>query len=131
MIKALAEEHQIGDELHPLSLITMYTAEKQDVTDEDLYLRGRAVQLGNTEEADIDCVNAIVNIMRTLKTEGICDMKFNYGDGQGIGAQLRGFLDQEECQRRHGIHGKVQQLLSDRPLSSEWSQIGERIRRGM
>ena len=96
MIKALAEEHQIGDELHPLSLITMYTAEKQDVTDEDLYLRGRAVQLGNTEEADIDCVSAIVNIMRTLKTEGICDMKFNYGDGQGIGAQLRGFLDQEQ-----------------------------------
>ena len=25
-----------------------------------------------------------------------CDMKFNYGDGQGIGAQLRGFLDQEQ-----------------------------------
>ena len=96
MIKALAEKHQIGDEQHPLSLITMYTAEKQGVTDEDLYLRGRAVQLGNTEEADIDCVSAIVNIMRTLKTEGICDMKFNYGDGQGIGAQLRGFLDQEQ-----------------------------------
>ena len=96
MIKALAEKHQIGDEQHPLSLITMYTAEKQGVTDEDLYLRGRAVQLGNTEEADIDCVSAIVNIMRTLKTEGICDMKFDYGDGQGIATQLRGFLDQEQ-----------------------------------
>ena len=66
----MAEKHQIGDELHPLSLITMHTSEEQDVTDEELYLRGRAVQLANALEADIGCVNAIVNIMRTLRMEG-------------------------------------------------------------
>ena len=96
MIKALAEKHQIGDELHPLSLITMHTSEEQNVSDEELYLRGRAVQLADTQEADIGCASAIVNIMRTLRTEGVCDMKFDYSDGQKIGAQLRGFLDQEE-----------------------------------
>ena len=96
MIKALAETHQTGDELHPLSLITMHTSEKQDVTDKELFLRGRAVQLGNTQGADIDCVNAIVNIMRTLKMEGICDMKFDYGDGQQIGTELQKFLDQKQ-----------------------------------
>ena len=86
----------MGDELHPLSLITMHTSEKQDVTDKELFLRGRAVQLGNTQGADIDCVNAIVNIMRTLKMEGICDMKFDYGDGQQIGTELQKFLDQKQ-----------------------------------
>ena len=87
----------MGDELHPLSLITMHTSEEQDVTDEELYLRGRAVQLANSQRADIDCVSAIVNIMKTLKTEGIHDMmKFDYSDGQEIGAQLREFLDQEQ-----------------------------------
>ena len=97
MIKSLAEKHQIGDELHPLSLITMHTSEEQDVSDEELYLRGRAVQLAKTQEAEIDCVSAIVNIMKTLKTEGIHDMmKFNYSDGQEIGAQLREFLDEEQ-----------------------------------
>ena len=93
----MAEKHQIGDELHPLSLITMHTSEEQDVSDEELYLRGRAVQLAKTQEAEIDCVSAIVNIMKTLKTEGIHDMmKFNYSDGQEIGAQLREFLDEEQ-----------------------------------
>ena len=96
MIKGLAEKHQTGDELHPLSLITMYTSEQQDVTDKELYLRGRAVQLANAQEADIGCVNAIVNIMRTLRMEGICDMKFDYGDGQKIGAELQMFLDQAQ-----------------------------------
>ena len=96
MIKGLAEKHQTGDELHPLSLITMYTSEQQDVTDKELYLRGRAVQLANAQEADIGCVNAIVNIMRTLRMEGICDMKFDYGDGQKIGAELQMFLDQTQ-----------------------------------
>ena len=96
MIKSLAEKHQIGDELHPLSLITMHTSEEQDVSDEELYLRGRAVQLAKTQEAEIDCVSAIVNIMKALKTEGILNIKFDYGDGQEIGAQLREFLDQEQ-----------------------------------
>ena len=86
----------MGDELHPLSLITMHTSEEQDVTDEELYLRGRAVQLAKSQRADIDCVSAIVNIMKALKTEGILNIKFDYGDGQEIGAQLREFLDQEQ-----------------------------------
>ena len=96
VIKALAEKHQIGDELHPLSLITMQTSEEQDVADEELYLRGRAVQLANDQEEDIGCVSAIVNIMKTLKMEGICNMKFDYGDGQQIGTELRMFLDLEQ-----------------------------------
>ena len=78
----MAEKHQKGVELHPLSLITIHTSEEQDVTDEELYLRGRAVQLATTQEADIGCVSAILNIMRSLRMEGICDMKFDYVDGQ-------------------------------------------------
>ena len=96
MIKALAEKHQTGDELHPLSLITMLTPEEQDVTDEELFLRGRALQLANTQQGDIGCVNAIVNIMRTLKLEGICNMKFDYDDGKQIGSELLMFLDQNQ-----------------------------------
>ena len=92
----MAEKHQIGDELHPLSLITMLTSEEQYATDEELYLRGRAVQLANTQEADIGCVTAIVNIMETLKMEGISDIKFDYSDGQNIGIALRKFLDQTQ-----------------------------------
>ena len=92
----MAEKHQIGDELCPLSLITMHTSKEQDVADEELYLRGRAVQIANSQRADIDCVSAIVNIMKALKTEGILNIKFDYGDGQEIGAQLREFLDQEQ-----------------------------------
>ena len=96
MIQALAEKHQTGDELHPLSLITMHTSKEQDVADEELYLRGRAVQLANSQKGDIDCVSAIVKIMKTLKTEGMSNIKFDYGDGRDIGAQLREFLDQEQ-----------------------------------
>ena len=97
MIVALAEKHQTGDELHPLSLITMHTSEAQDVTDEELYLRGRAVQLANNQEADVGCVSSIVSIMKTLRMEGICNMKFDYGDGQKIGTELHTFLDQEQA----------------------------------
>ena len=92
----MAEKHQTGDELHPLSLITMHTPKEQDVADKELYLRGRAVQLANSQKGDIDCVSAIVKIMKTLKTEGMSNIKFDYGDGREIGAQLREFLDQEQ-----------------------------------
>ena len=92
----MAEKYQIGDELHPLSLITMHTSKEQVVTDEELYLRGRAVQLASTQESGIGCVKAIVNIMRTLRMEGICNMKFDYSDGQQIGTELRMFLDQAQ-----------------------------------
>ena len=61
------------------------------MSDDEQYLRGRALQLGETfgeESAE----HAIVEIMRVLKSEGMNNLMFERDDGMGIGEQLRPFL---------------------------------------
>ena len=92
MIEALAKKHQTGGKTSPVSLITMHTPEGLEVTEEELYLRGRVLQLGDEQREDLSCVDAILNIIRTLKSEGLENMKFEKDDGKWIGTELWPFL---------------------------------------
>ena len=96
MIEALAKKHQTSGESQPVSLITMHSPEGLDVTEEDLYLRGRVLQLGNQQGNDLSSVDAICDIMKTLRLEGVENIKFEKEDGMWIGIELTAFLDQAE-----------------------------------
>ena len=93
MIEALALKHQTGGKTQPVSLITMHTPEGLEVTEEELYLRGRVLQLGDEQREDLSNVDAILDIIRTLKLEGLENMKFERDDGEWIGTELLPFLD--------------------------------------
>ena len=95
-IAALAKKHQTGGNPQPVSLITMHTPEGLEVTEEELFLRGRVIQLGDEQRVDLGCVDAILDIMRILKSEGVENMKFEREDGKRIGVQLSTFLDHRE-----------------------------------
>ena len=74
----------------------MHTPEGLEVSEEELYLRGRVLQLGDEQREDLSCVDAILNIIRTLKLEGLENMKFERDDGKWIGVELLPFLDHAE-----------------------------------
>ena len=92
----MAKKHQTGGNPQPVSLITMYTPEGLEVTEEELFLRGRVIQLGDGQRGDLGCVDAILDIMRILKSEGVENMKFEREDGKRIGVELSTFLDHRE-----------------------------------
>ena len=92
----MAKKHQTGGNPQPVSLITMYTPEGLEVTEEELFLRGRVIQLGDGQRVDLGCVDAILDIMRILKSEGVENMKFERKDGKQIGVELSTFLDHRE-----------------------------------
>ena len=95
MIEALARKHQIKSEPQPLSLITMLTSgEDLKVTDEELSLRGRAIQLSQSARGEEDCVEAITGIMNILRLEGLDKLQFEREDGVWIAEELRSFLNQ-------------------------------------
>jgi hypothetical protein len=98
-IEALAKRHQAEGEPQPLSLITMYTSKGLNVTEEEAVLRGRALQLGQSQRGEIGCVEAIVIIMSALRLEGIDKVRFEKEDGLLIATELSSFLSNE----RQGI----------------------------
>ena len=94
MIEALARKHQTRGKQQPLSLITMLTSgEGLNVTEEEHFLRGRVVQLSQSLRTEVDCVEAITDIMRILRLEGIDNLKFEREDGIWIAEELRSFLN--------------------------------------
>ena len=94
-IEALARKHQMRGEPQPLSLITMLTSgEGLNVTEEELSLRGRAIQLSHSERGERDCVEAITGIMKILRLEGVDKLQFEREDGVWIAEELRPFLNQ-------------------------------------
>ena len=75
--------HQVKGSPQPISCVTMFTPEGLVVSDDEQYLRGRALQLGETfgeESAE----HAIVEIMRVLKSEGMNNLMFERDDGMGF-----------------------------------------------
>ena len=92
----MAKKHQTGGNPQPLSLITMHTPEGLQITEEELYLRGRVLQLGDEQRVDLGCVNAILDIVKTLKSEGVENMNFEREDGMRIGVELSNFIDHRE-----------------------------------
>ena len=92
----MAKKHQTGGNPQPLSLITMHTPEGLHATEEELYLRGRVLQLGDEQRVDLGCVNAILDIVKTLKSEGVENMNFEREDGMRIGVELSNFIDHRE-----------------------------------
>ena len=86
----------MSGESQPVSLITMYSPEGLEVTEEEIYLRGRVIQLGNHQGDDLSCVDAICDIMRTLRLEGVENIKFERDDGLRIGTELSAFLNQTQ-----------------------------------
>ena len=73
----------------------MHTPEDLEVTEDELYLRGRVLQLGDQQGGDLSCVDAILDIMRVLKMESVENVQFERGDGMWIGVELSPFLQQE------------------------------------
>ena len=72
-VAALAREHQNGHSsvLQPLSLIDIPTPPgESDVTDDEILLRRRAAQLGDSYGEDVDTYDAISGICQILMEEG-------------------------------------------------------------
>ena len=96
MIETLAKKHQTRGKPQPPSLISMHTPEGLEVTEEELCLRGRVLQLGDEQRTDLGCVDAILDILQTLKLEGLENMRFERDDGKWIETELLPFLDHRE-----------------------------------
>ena len=80
----------------PLSLITMLTSgEGLNVTEDEHSLRGRVLQLSHSLRTDVCCVEAITDIMRILRLEGIDNLNFEREDGMRIAEELVSFLSPE------------------------------------
>ena len=93
-IEALVQKHQMEGKPEPLSLLTMYTPIGiSEVSEEEQFLRERAIQLGKGIAQGVDGVSAIAEIMVVLKGEGIGDCgNFSLDDGRRIRDDLRPFF---------------------------------------
>ena len=76
MIAELAQKHQRNGEPQPISLITMHTVAKLDAVEEELYLRERVIELESQQGAELSCIEAIIDIMGKLKSEGGVNVNF-------------------------------------------------------
>ena len=68
---SLAKKYQISGEPEPLSLIVMYTPLNVVVSEEELYLRGRAIELCQGYAGNTSTVEAIKEIGEQLMLEGL------------------------------------------------------------
>ena len=99
MIAELVQKHQVRAEPQPPSLITMHTPAGLDVDEEERYLRERILQLWSQQREDISCIDGILDIMRTLKSEGDVNVKFEHEDGLSIAVELASFMDSASATR--------------------------------
>ena len=72
---SLAKKHQMSGEPEPLSLIVMYTPHDVVVSEEELYLRGRAIQLCQGYAENTSTVEAIKEIGEQLMLEGLGNLE--------------------------------------------------------
>ena len=79
----------------PLSLLTMFTPSGIQVSDEERFLRERAVQLGETRGLEVECVDAVVEIVEVLLNEGLNSIAFEADDARRLRDDLRPFLNQD------------------------------------
>ena len=71
VVVALARKVQIGDTAHPLSMFTIITPDGLVISEDERYLRDRAVQLGLQCNEQTSCEDAIRGIALTLDAEGL------------------------------------------------------------
>ena len=71
------KKHQQGETAQPLSMFTMFTPEGLVISEEERYLRGRAIQLGLEYNEQTTCENAIREIARVLVDEGLDMVEIN------------------------------------------------------
>ena len=64
------------------------SGEGLNVTEDEHSLRGRVLQLSHSLRTDVCCVEAITDIMRILRLEGIDDLNFEREDGKWIAEEL-------------------------------------------
>ena len=70
-IISLAKQHQIGQELYPLSCLDRWSAECWEPTEAEVLLRRRAVELSQTWNDQDDSEDAMIQITQTLLEEGL------------------------------------------------------------
>jgi hypothetical protein len=95
-IAALTQDHQMEGKPQPICLMTMCTPAGLHVSEEEQGLRERAVQLGKTMGRERSAVEAVVEIMETLKAEGIENLRFDLDDGRRIRDELWPLLQHHE-----------------------------------
>ena len=95
VIEELVQRHQMRGQPKPLSLITLYTPAGLLVTDEEQFLRERAISLGETKRSGISCVDAIVQITQVLLGEGLNNLQFEEDDARRLRDELRPFLTKD------------------------------------
>ena len=86
---ALAKKHQMDGPAQPLSLIIMHTPDGIQASREEIYLRGRAVQLSQMFSEGASTTEAIKYIGRKLMEDGLGDVRVD-DDTVGI-LQSQGF----------------------------------------
>ena len=74
---SLAKKHQMCGEPEPLSLVLMFTPDHFVVNEEEIYLRGRAVQLCQEYGKTVATVEAIKEIGQILMEEGLGNLKIS------------------------------------------------------
>ena len=95
VLEQLARDHQMRGKPRPLSLLTMFTPSGIQVSDEERFLRERAVQLGETRGLEVECVDAVVEIVEVLLNEGLNSIAFEADDARRLRDDLRPFLNQD------------------------------------
>ena len=84
----MVEQHQKNGEPEPISLLTMFTPSSLIITDTEIALRGRAVQLGSRFGRETSGVDAIKEIMGVLRQEGFEEVEFQRDHLQNISDEL-------------------------------------------
>ena len=98
-IARLAEQHQKTGDPEPISLMTIYTPVGLNVTEAELSMRGRAIQLADRFGKETSEVDAIREIMEVLRQEGLDEVDFQRDHLKSIRDEL--FLITSTSQEDH------------------------------
>ena len=90
---ALAKKHQMDGPSQPLSLVIMQTPKGMQASRDEIFLRGRATQLGQMFLEGASTTEAIKDVGRALMEEGLSDVKLDDEvvgilQGQGFGTLI-------------------------------------------
>ena len=86
---ALAEKHQMDGPSQPMSMVIMYTPKGMQASRDEIFLRGRALQLGGMISEGTNSTDAIKDVGRRLMEEGLGDVEIDH-EVVGI-LQVQGF----------------------------------------
>ena len=68
----LAQQHQSGGSLQPLSMVLLFTPKEVTATTEEMYFRRRAMELSEEMANEVLWEDAIVSVVYQLIKEGLC-----------------------------------------------------------